>query len=37
MAANVATIATNEMGTIDQAVMGTAMKSRNPAHLFAVV
>ena len=33
----VATIATIEMGAIDQNVMGTAMNSRNPAHLFAVV
>lgn len=37
MAANVATEATMVMGMTDQNVMGTAMKSRNPAHLFAVV
>ena len=37
MAANVATIAAIEMGMIDINVIGTAMNSRNPAHLFAVV
>ena len=37
MAANVATAAAIEMGVMDQNVMGTAMKSRNPAHLFARV
>ena len=37
MAANVATVAAIEMGMIDQNNIGTAMKSRNPAHLFAVV
>jgi hypothetical protein len=37
MAANVATAATIEMGMMDINVMGTAMKSRNPAHLFAKV
>ena len=37
IAANVATAATIEMGTMDTIVMGTARKSRNPAHLFARV
>ena len=37
MAAKVATIAAIEMGMIDINVIGTAMNSRNPAHLFAVV
>ena len=37
MAAYVATEATMVMGAIDQNVMGTAMNSRNPDHLFAVV
>ena len=37
IAANVAIKATIAMGTIDQNVMGTAMKSRNPVALFAVV
>ena len=37
MAANVATNEAIEMGMIDQTVMGTATKSRNPAHLFARV
>ena len=37
MAANVATNAAIEMGMIDHIVMGTAMNSRNPAHLFARV
>ena len=37
MAANVATVAAIEMGMIDHTVMGIAMKSKNPAHLFAVV
>jgi hypothetical protein len=37
MAANVAIAATMVMGMIDHAVIGTTMKSRNPAHLFAVV
>ena len=37
IAANVATAATIEMGTMDTIVMGTARKSRNPVHLFARV
>jgi len=37
MAAYVATEATMVMGMIDHTVMGTAMNSRNPAHLFARV
>ena len=37
MAANVAIAATMAMGMIDRNVMGIAMKSKNPAHLFAVV
>jgi len=37
MAAKVATAATMAMGIIDQKVMGTAMKSRKPVTLFAVV
>ena len=37
MAANVAIAATMVMGTIDKNVIGTAMKSRNPVALFAVV
>jgi len=37
MAANVATNAAIEMGMIDHIVMGTAMNSRKPAHLFARV
>ncbi len=37
MAANVAIAATMAMGMIDQNVMGSAMNSKNPAHLFAVV
>jgi hypothetical protein len=37
MAANVAIAATIVKGMIDKNVMGTAMKSRNPAHLFTVV
>ena len=37
MAANVATAATMAIGTIDLNVMGTAMNSRNPVTLFAVV
>ena len=37
MAANVATNAAIEMGMIEHIVMGTAMNSRNPAHLFARV
>ena len=37
MAANVAIAATIVMGMTVQNVIGTAMKSRKPAHLFAVV
>ena len=37
IAANVAIATTMAMGMTVQNVMGTAMKSRNPAHLFAVV
>lgn len=37
MAANVATVVAIDMGMIDQVIIGTAMKSRNPAHLFARV
>ena len=37
MAANVATNAAIEKGIIDHTFMGTAMNSRNPAHLFARV
>ena len=37
MAANVAIAATMAMGTIDQIIIGTAMKSRKPVILFAVV
>ena len=37
MAANVATVAAIETGMIDHTVIGTAMKSRNPVALFAVV
>jgi hypothetical protein len=37
MAANVATVAAIEMGMIDHTVIGTAMKSRNPVALLAVV
>ncbi len=37
IAANVAIAATMVMGMIDQNVMGTAMNSRNPVALFAVV
>ncbi len=37
MAANVAIAATMAIGMIDHTVIGTAMKSRNPVALFAVV
>jgi hypothetical protein len=37
MAANVATAATTEMGMMETNVNGTAMKSRNPVTLFAMV
>ena len=37
MAANVATNAAIEMGMIDHIIVGSAMNSRNPAHLFARV
>lgn len=37
MAANVAIAATMEIGMMDTNVIGTAMKSRNPDALFAMV
>ena len=37
MAAKVAIVATMMMGTTEINIMGTAMKSRNPVALFAMV